>query len=182
MVGLVLQQMCSGSSISNNTIANHDLGIVVELFVDDVTISNNVITNHSENGIEIIDFADNCIITGNTIVNNNNGIYMMESDNNIFYENIFTDNQVGIYSIATFDNLFHHNNFIDNGGVYSSVTSTSVWNNGSPPEGNYCSDDKERYYNATEVDGSGVWNTPYVLDESNQIKDNYPLVNPWSLD
>jgi len=167
MVGLVLQQTCSGSSISNNTIANHDLGIIVEIFVDDVTISDNVITNHSENGIEIVNCADNCIITGNTIVNNNNGIYMREADNNIFYENIFTDNQRGIDSRATSGNLFHHNNFIDNGeNIYDAGTNT--W------EYNYYDD-----YTGEDFDNDGIGDTPYdIPGGSNQ--DHYPLMYPWS--
>jgi len=45
-------------------------------------------------------------------------------------------------------------------------------------QGNYWSDYEEGYPDAEELAGSGVWNTPYVIDEYNQ--DNYPLVNPWS--
>ena len=28
------------------------------------------------------------------------------------------------------------------------------------------------------MDGSGLWDTPYVIDENNQ--DNYPLMEPWT--
>ena len=30
--------------------------------------------------------------------------------------------------------------------------------------------------NATEIDNSGIWNTPYVIDDSNV--DHYPLTKP----
>jgi len=39
------------------------------------------------------------------------------------------------------------------------------------------SDYEERYPNATELDDSSIWDTPYVIDENNQ--DNYPLMNHW---
>jgi len=48
----------------------------------------------------------------------------------------------------------------------------NFWDDGV--EGNYWSDYEEKYPNATEIDGTGIWNTPYVIDEYNQ--DNYPLV------
>ena len=52
--------------------------------------------------------------------------------------------------------------------------SNGIWDNGE--DGNYWSDYEERYPDAKELDGSGVWDTPYVIDENNQ--DNYPLMNP----
>ncbi len=52
--------------------------------------------------------------------------------------------------------------------------SVNTWDDGK--EGNYWSDYKERYSDANEVDASGVWDTPYVIDENNQ--DNYPLIDP----
>jgi len=39
--------------------------------------------------------------------------------------------------------------------------------------GNYWSDYLTKYPNATFVDSSGVWNTPYVIDANNT--DYYPL-------
>jgi len=51
---------------------------------------------------------------------------------------------------------------------------TNVWDDGYPSGGNYWSDYEERYPNATEIDGTGIWDTPYVIDENNE--DNYPIV------
>jgi hypothetical protein len=47
-----------------------------------------------------------------------------------------------------------------------------VWEDGAG--GNYWSDDTAKYPNATEVGGSGVWATAYVIDVGNP--DRYPLV------
>jgi hypothetical protein len=41
--------------------------------------------------------------------------------------------------------------------------------------GNYWSDYRTKYPNATVVGSSGIWNRPYVIDANNT--DNYPLVN-----
>ena len=50
-------------------------------------------------------------------------------------------------------------------------------------DGNYWSDYFIRYPNASEVDSSGVWNTPYVFTDSSnfeyrQFQDNHPLITP----
>ncbi len=50
---------------------------------------------------------------------------------------------------------------------------SNTWDNGE--EGNYWSDHVTRYPNAMEVDGSGVGDTPYYINENNQ--DKYPLMN-----
>jgi hypothetical protein len=50
----------------------------------------------------------------------------------------------------------------------------NVWDDSK--EGNYWSDYVTRYPNATEIDGSGIWDTTYVISENNQ--DSYPLMSP----
>jgi hypothetical protein len=57
--------------------------------------------------------------------------------------------------------------------VYS-YNSVNFWDSGYPSGGNYWSDYEERYPNATEINDSGIWNTPYVIDANN--KDNYPII------
>jgi hypothetical protein len=47
------------------------------------------------------------------------------------------------------------------------------WDNGTT--GNYWSDYQSRYPNATEIDSSGIGNTPYAIDPNNI--DNYPLLH-----
>ena len=54
---------------------------------------------------------------------------------------------------------------------YSTINS---WDSGE--QGNYWSDYTSRYADAAELNGSGTWNTPYVIDADNQ--DNHPLVKP----
>ena len=54
--------------------------------------------------------------------------------------------------------------------------SVNIWDAGYPSGGNYWGDYEARYPNATELDGSGLWDTPYALYGNNQ--DNYPLMRP----
>jgi hypothetical protein len=51
-------------------------------------------------------------------------------------------------------------------------SSVNIWDDGS--RGNYWSDYLTKYPNATGVDSSGVWNTPYVIGTNNA--DHYPLM------
>ena len=53
-------------------------------------------------------------------------------------------------------------------------------------DGNYWSDYFIRYPNASEVDSSGVWNTPYVFTDSSnfenrQFQDSHPLITPLAI-
>jgi len=85
----------------------------------------------------------------------------------------------GIWLYSSSNNTIYHNNFIDNTKQVYILKSGygNLWDAGYPSGGNYWSDYEERYPNATEIDDSGIWDTPYFIDENNQ--DNYPLVNPW---
>ena len=90
------------------------------------------------------------------------------------------NNKLAILFFEASNNILYHNNFINNEQVCSSYSSKNVWDNGYPSGGNYWSDYEERHPDAEELDGSGIWNTPYVIDEYNQ--DNYPINDLWILD
>jgi parallel beta-helix repeat protein len=192
----------SNVTVTNVKIQGFDYGVYLSSASNNVLSKNNLTSNYC--GIWIVGSSNNNVISGNNLVNNNMyAMWLKESSNNKITENEITlhanytiyirdsdgttisannieKNKLGIFLYGTSNTILYHNNFIDNQDAYSSYTSTSVWKSGSPPEGNYWSDYKEKYSNATEVDSSGIWNTPYVINENNQ--DNYPLVNPWSLD
>jgi hypothetical protein len=58
------------------------------------------------------------------------------------------------------------------------VNTWNAWDDGYPSGGNYWSDYQTIYPNASEIDSSGIWNTPYVIDANNT--DHYPLMSPYS--
>jgi len=139
------------------------------ILVENLNLSNASI------GVQLL-ATSNTQITNNNITNNNwYGIYLYSSSNNTISGNNITNNQVGIELSESSNNRNYHNNFIDNAEQAYSYDSTNVWDDGYPSGGNYWSDYEERYPDADELDGSGIWNTPYVIDENNQ--DNYPLMN-----
>lgn len=85
---------------------------------------------------------------------------------------------MGIHFSDSSDNSVYHNNLVNNTLQVYNEESINAWDDGYPSGGNFWSDYGDRYPNATEVDASGVWNVPYVIDASNQ--DDYPLVPEFS--
>lgn len=182
-------------TITNMKIRGFDYGVYLSTASHNV-ISQNVFTSNYC-GIWIADSSNNNVISGNNITNNkmyaiwlkgslentisentimlhaNYTIYMRYSNKTTISANYIKNNNLGIFIYESSDNILYHNSFIDNGQHVSNLNAVSVWDKGQ--QGNYWSDYKTKYPDAEEVDASGIWNTPYVIDETNQ--DNYPLVN-----
>jgi len=145
------------------------------------TITGIVITNWDQ-GIFFVDSGD-CKIYGNIMsVMGDSGIVLQGNNaaNNRIYNNIFQGNNISIYlTESSTSNIIYHNNFINNTRqVYASPeVYVNIWDNGYPSGGNYWSDYNEKYPAAKEIDGSGIWDTPYIIDLNN--RDMYPLVKPF---
>ena len=191
----------SGVTVKNLEIAGFDYGVYLISASDNVISQNYFTDNYC--AIWIATSNDN-VISGNNVEDNEMwALFMKESSNNKISENQFTshanytihlrhsnfttfsgnyisDNSIGIFFFEASDNVLYHNSFVDNWEdnlrAVSSSGSTNTFDNGE--EGNYWSNYEEAYPDAAELGGSGIWNTPYVIDEDNQ--DNHPLVTPWS--
>jgi len=145
----------NGNTVRNSTASNNQWGIRMEMS-NNTSVSCNLISSNNQMGIGLGSGSAGNVISENTISNNfGAGISIQESEENIFY----------------------HNNFF-NDHVTVTAGYTNTWDDGYPSGGNYWSDYEERYPDAEELDGSGIWDTPYVIDGNNQ--DNYPLMNPWT--
>jgi parallel beta-helix repeat protein len=174
------------STIFKNDIENNKVGIEL-IESSNIQIHKNNLSNNN-NGIVLLKSSNNSIYENNLTANEINGISLSYSSNNTIYENNIMNNEYGIRVYLAQDNLIYHNNFINNTQqVYDpgffpipvlGPTSWNVWDDGYPSGGNYWSDYEERYLDAQELDDSGIWDTPYVIDENNQ--DNYPLMKPWT--
>jgi parallel beta-helix repeat protein len=149
-----------------------DAGWIALVNCTRITIKNLDLTKNGQ-GILLASTTDSTI-TKNNIKNNVHGIWLSGSSNNTINENNITENAGnGIYLYYSPNNTIYHNNFINNRNqVYNVGVSINFWDNGTI--GNYWSDYEDRYPNATELDGSGMWDTPYVVDGNN--RDNYPLI------
>jgi parallel beta-helix repeat protein len=186
--GIVVDNFFNGGSnrIVGNNITGGFKSIDVALSSGN-TISRNNIKNF-QRGISI-GVSSNNSITENNITGNSDdsfyGFYLSSSWNNTISGNIVKNTRCGIYLGMFSNNSIYHNNFINNTQqVYDESwddyflpvpPSINIWDDGD--EGNFWSDFEERYPDAEELDGSGIWDMPYVIDENNQ--DDYPLVNPW---
>ena len=172
----------------NKCYLNHYGGIYVAKSVNSILSENNCSYNDIY-GIKLDTYTKsttkNNTVTNNIISNNNYGIYLYGAYawniENTIVRNTVANNHLGVYCDRAYSNKIYHNNFIDNTQQVHIPESgyANFWDDGYPSGGNYWSDYEERYPNATEIDGSGIWDTPYVIDENNQ--DNYPLMEPWSL-
>jgi parallel beta-helix repeat protein len=118
-------------------------------------------------------------IVRNTLNNGERGAIVFDcSRENIVVQNNITNSNVGIRVNDDFSggNKIYRNNFLHNEAQVLTI-SVDVWDDGYPSGGNYWSDYEGKYPNATEIYGSGIWNTPYLIDQINQ--DNYPLAHPY---
>jgi len=173
----------TNSTIASNRISDNMNGITFDASSNN-TVTENIITDN-EVGVSVRWSSSNNTIYGNDIISNNStGIYIAESASNSIIGNNITNSDRGVYTEYCGVNIFHHNNFVDNTQQWYDIAftpwpiplqfSVSIWDDGT--EGNYWSDYEDKYPSATELDSSGTWNTPYVLDENN--KDNHPLTEP----
>jgi len=165
---------CINITIKDLTLTKNGHG----LFLWNTTNSKieNVTASKNKYGIYLGQSGNNLLID-NTASNNGYGIYLIQSGNNTITGNMVSNNQDGVYLSVSGDNALFHNNFIRNTNQeYVTSGHTNIWDDGYPSGGNYWSDYEDRYPDAEELDDSGIWDTPYVIDEDNQ--DNYPLMPP----
>jgi parallel beta-helix repeat protein len=147
----------SGNEIVGNTLSSNNIAGIRLDASNNNTIIRNTITSSMRDGIVLFGSNNNTIIMNELIRNKWDGIAAWYSNANVVYHNNFQDNakQAGSYD-----------------------GSTAIWDDGFPSGGNYWSHYTTRYPYAQEIDDSGIWDTPYVIDEHNQ--DNYPLMEPWT--
>jgi len=180
--GVRISSSSNNNVLSGNDIANNIwLGVALYKSSSNNTVSGNNIENNWEGGIWLSTLTSpSC--THNKISENNIhdnwgfGVRLEEASSlNTISKNNITNNPYSVVLHSSSNNLICHNNFIYNPAY--SYASVNTWDDGYPNGGNYWSDYEERYPDAQELDGSGIWDTPYVIDSNNQ--DNYPLMEPW---
>jgi parallel beta-helix repeat protein len=194
------------SNITKNYIANNKLnGINAFDFTGGGIVGNNV-TSHVEAGIKLwgdtltdavgnyvadngvgihLESSENRIISNIIIENNGFGMYLGSeiihggSTNNIIHHNSFINNHVEKAETTYINPVITYIKPEVEGlqvfvPAFLEWRVNNVWDDGE--EGNYWSDYVTRYPNATEVEGLGIGNTPFYIDEKNI--DRYPLLKP----
>ena len=152
-VGQIILVNCDNIVAENLDLSNTSVGI--ELFETYYSAIKNIECSNNYYGICVYNSSDN-IITGNNILNNDNGVYL-HSD--------------------SFKNKICHNNFIDNiENAYDK--GKNIWDDRK--YGNYWSDYKERYPNSKpKILRPWIWNISYKIPGQVDNKDNCPLVSQW---
>src|SRR5271157_2310339 len=174
--GIYLYSSSNNIFSGNNVITNNGVGIVLGTYSDNNTLSGNNIANNYD-GIAFDSNSGNTLSGNNVTANTNYDILLNSSSNNFIYVNYITNSEYGIGFSASSNNFIFLNNFVKNTNQITTEFSANRWDNDTM--GNYWSDYMTKYPNATQVDSSGVWNTPYAIDANNT--DHAPLTNKTTL-
>jgi len=162
--------------ISGNLVSGNKLGIGLEVVIV-IGGGASAYSVAQDSSQPPNDSSPSCnTIVGNTVINNEVGILLVSSNNTV-RDNFISSNLLGIdldYLPISCNNSIYHNNFVNNTDQVVTSNVTNVWDDGFPVGGNFWSDYGMRYPNATEIDASGIWDTPYIIDVNNM--DRYPLV------
>jgi len=177
--GIILLD-CSSNNIVENNISNNSWGICLKNSSDNEIGRNSISCNKRTlgshgGGILLWHDSNSNMIIDNAIIDNlYNSVFIASNQNTIVGNTIANNAYVGIRADYG-SNLIYHNNFINNTIQVSDqgYLVVNTWDNGYPSGGNYWSD-----YMGVDVDGDGIGDTPYVIDENDT--DRYPLMHPWS--
>jgi parallel beta-helix repeat protein len=170
-IGFSLMGM-NNVTVKSATVKNSYYGVYLDFSSNSVLSSNNV-ANSCE-GI-YLDFSDNNTLFGNNVTaSSSDGIMLEHCSNNLLSENSIKANDNGILLQYSSGNRIIHNDFFNNTQQAAVSSSNDTWDNGYPSGGNYWRNYQTRYPAATQIDDSGIWNTPYVIASNNT--DRYPLV------
>ena len=102
-------------SVFHNTVDNNPCGIEFN-YLENSFCANNTITNSSENGINIMAYASNNLISYNNVNNCSFGIVLNQSSKNTYKNNIVNYNEFGVflYGVQCF-NVITKNEIRNNG-------------------------------------------------------------------
>ncbi|MGZ4851277.1 MAG: PEF-CTERM sorting domain-containing protein [Candidatus Bathyarchaeia archaeon] len=188
---------CSGVTITNFHVIGWLVG-VLGVFDSNIILDN----NFTNNGYDVAIYANNYRVIGNfigseRIVGNNNvisnneigirdnvsGFWISSSLGTVIESNdvTFTKETTSFVSTDNENYRVTHNNFlnieVNTGGALLFVIGSGFpyWDN------NYWSDYASKYPNASQVDTSGIWDTPYVPTVMwTTTLDRYPLITPYN--
>jgi parallel beta-helix repeat protein len=197
---------CSNVTVRNFNILGWEVGILGAY--DSNTISNNIITQSSycisiyaDHYNVTGNYLGNSIIgvrvkgnynsfSENQIMNNYWGFLISSSSGVIIAENKIANNNTALDIDDNSSFQIYLNDFIIGANATQPIVTTiwdafpgfpsggtlPSWDNGS--EGNYWSDYATKYPNATEIDHTGIGDTPYLIRVNPTVIDRYPLITP----
>jgi parallel beta-helix repeat protein len=176
---------CSNGSVLEATLSGNSYGVYVSGGQYDVLSGNNITSNTWAGVYLYYSYYNNVSAnSANFMSSNYGGLVLYCSNYNYIVGNNLTSNDYGVYGYDCELNYIFHNNFVSNVlnayVMWDMGTSPpgNYWDNGYPSGGNYWSDYQSKYPGASEINSSGIWNTPYTIDSADV--DYYPLMEPWA--
>jgi parallel beta-helix repeat protein len=184
-------QPATNNTLSNNVIhgATYAQGIYIASYVYENS-SNNVVLNNTiyglHQGIYLQTTTDHYtfgnVVVGNNITATTMAMMIDGVHNNTICRNTITNTFDGICMVSgAYDNVFYQNNVMSFTArpVYWGSYSANIWDYGG--QGNYWSNYLTQNPDAAQIGTTGIWNTPYTVENSIPNVDNYPLVSPVGL-
>ncbi len=180
-----------GNVISNNSIVGNERDIAI--YADNYRVVGNYI-GQGDYCVRVV--GDNDVFYRNTIDNWGFAFWITDSSGIIIADNSITSNNPMVFSTDYGGFQVYHNNFYNmryNTNILTANANATEatllpWDNGYPSGGNYWSDYSNNYPNATEIDNSGIYNTPYNVStyyvgtspivHAQNVLDRYPLLSP----
>ncbi len=177
--GVTVDQ-CSSNIISENSVSGSPYGIMLVDYASYNTVSKNNVNGSIWIGLRLYDNAGSNDVLNNSVTNSGTGVDLnRQCANNDIIGNDIAFNAIGISIDDSPDNQIYHNRIRNNTEQVHTDNTANVWDNGYPSGGNFWSDYGDVYPNATEIDASGLGDTPYFIDSHDQ--DNYPIIPEFSL-
>ena len=169
----VYLDLSNNNTLLDNRVTRSQYGIGLNLSSNNRLVGNSV-------------FSTVRVVSRGVYSNDGTGIWLEDnSTHNRIHKNNITNNgeAMRIWDFSS-NNIIYENNFINNTSQISIITRgepelrytpiPNSWDNGTT--GNYWSDYLTKYPNATEIDTSGIGNTPYQINADNI--DSHPLLKP----
>lgn len=167
------------NSVSENNVSGSPYGIMLVDYASYNTVSKNNVNGSVWIGLRLYDHAGSNDVLDNNVTNSGTGVDLdRQCASNAIIGNDLAFNAIGISIDDSPDNRIYHNRIRNNTEQVYTDNTPNVWDNGFPSGGNFWSDYQTRYPNATEIDASGLGNTPYFIDSQDQ--DNYPIIPEFS--
>lgn len=176
--GIYMFTGCANNTIESNILANNKYaGIDMRLGCHDNSILNNTIKNNIVTGISLMESGENTI-KGDAI--SGNGRYGVQvqsgSDKNIITGNSILGSQTGIFVEANGNQIF--GNFLQENVVQADERGANTWNAKYPEGGNLWSDyqgeDKMSGPNQDVPGEDHFGDQPYVINDA--ASDRYPIM------
>jgi parallel beta-helix repeat protein len=178
------------NSIVENNITSCSVSGVHLSEAKNITVISNTIKSNNQHGIALMENSNKNTVSENHIEYNKIGIFVQDSSENLITGNMIIRNDDWGMQLegGQHSNIIYYNSFIDNrrwkSGLQVSIPGlnvSGVWEDGNPnvwdddEKGNYWSDYLTRYQNATEIDGTGIGDTPFHINPNNI--DNHPVMD-----